>query len=485
MANLLIAGGTVLTMDGQRRVLDDGAVLIRGDRIAEVGPAAELRSRFPDGRLETIDATGMAVLPGLIDAHGHAGHCLTKGIAEHVGSAGWGPLMEKIYFHATTPDFWLAESRLAALERLKFGVTTGTSMVGSAPRCDDPVYAGMVAQGYADLGGRIVVAIGTPGGGWPKDLTSWVSGTPERTMVTFEQAIQTVAAAMKEWHGKADGRVLVYPGPSSIMPSFEDVPRPIDPANPPAATRLDHDQANAMRRLAEQYDTGIHTHAYGGQFTAAKRAGVDCLGPRYSIAHCSGITPEEVQIIAATGTNVVHGPMTRAYMSARCPVVELLDAGANVVFGTDGTAPDRTFDILEKVRFGMWVQRHHFHDSHLIPPGKALEMVTVDAARALRLPDLGSPEPGKLADVTIVDLRKPHLAPIAMVPQRLAYMASGQDVHTVVVNGEVVMRDRQILTVDETTIMRDAERAFWEMVDRADVREDLEIPPRFWGSVRY
>ena len=190
--------------------------------------------------------------------------------------------MEKIYFHSTTPDFWLAESRLAALERLKFGVTTGVSMVGSAPRCDDPVYAGLVARGYADLGGRIVVAIGTPGGSWPKTFTSLASGTPETRSITLEQGVETITAAMKEWHGTADGRVKVYPGPSNIMPSFQDALRPIDPADPPAATDLDYAQANAMMHLAEEYDTGIHTHAYGGMFTAAKQGGVDCLGPRYS-----------------------------------------------------------------------------------------------------------------------------------------------------------------------------------------------------------
>ena len=482
MGDLLIAGGTVLTVDPARRVLDDGAVFIRGNRIAEVGPAAELRPRYAGA--DTLDATGMAVLPGLIDAHGHAGHTLTKGIAEHVGLAAWNPIVERVYFHHTTPDFWLAESRLAALERLKFGVTTGTSMVGSSPRCDDPVYAGMVAQGYAELGLRAIVALGTPGGAWPKTFTSLVSGTPEERSITFDQAIDTIRTAMREWHGSADGRVKVYPGPSSIMPSFQDA-GPIDPASPPAATELDHAQADAMLRLAEEFDTGIHAHGYGGQFLAAQRAGVRCLGPRYSVAHCAGITADEVRIIAETGTSVVHGPLTRAYTNARCPVVELLDAGATVVFGTDGTAPDRTFDVLEKVRFGMWVQRQHFRDTHLIPPGKALEMVTVDAAKALRLPDLGSLEPGKLADVTLVDLRKPHLAPIAMVPQRLAYMASGQDVDTVIVDGVVRMRGRTVLGVDEDRIMADATREMWAMVERAQVARSMGIPDGFWGSVRY
>ncbi len=483
MTDLLITGGTVLTMDPARRILDDGAVAIREDRIVEVGPADALRPRYPGA--QTIDASGMAVLPGLIDAHGHAGHCLTKGIAEHVGSAGWGELMERIYFHETTPDFWLAESRLAALERLKFGVTTGASMVGSAPRCDDPIYAGMVAQGYAELGARVIVAVGTPSGPWPKRFTSLRGSAPEELTVTFERAIQTVEAVMREWHGAADGRVNVYPGPSNIMPSFPGGGRPFDPASPPPATQLDHDQANAMLRLAEQFDTGIHSHAYGGMFAAARAGGVQCLGPRYSLAHCAGISEEEVRIIADSGTHVVHGPLTRAHMNARCPVVELLDAGVNVVFGTDGTAPDRTFDILEKVRFGMWTHRHHAHDPHLIPPGKALEMVTVNAARALRLPDLGSIEPGKLADLTLIDLRKPHLAPLAMVPQRIAYMASGQDVDTVIVNGKILMQGREVLGVDEEAILREAETAMWEMVERAGVREQMGVPAGFWGSVRY
>jgi 5-methylthioadenosine/S-adenosylhomocysteine deaminase len=483
MTNLLITGGTVITMDPARRVLDDGAVAIRGDRIVDVGPAAELRPRYE--AFQVLDAAGMAVLPGLIDAHGHAGHCLTKGIAEHVGSAGWGELMERIYFHETTPDFWLAESRLAALERLKFGVTTGVSMVGSAPRCDDPIYAGMVARGYAELGTRVIVAIGTPSGPWPKRFTSLRTGSPEPVSLTFDQGIRTVEAAMREWHGAANGRVKVYPGPSNIMPSLPGGGRPFDPASPPPATQLDHDQAKAMRRLAEEFDTGIHSHAYGGMFKAAKDGSVDCLGPRYSLAHCAGISAEEVRIIADTCTNVVHGPLTRAHMNARCPVVELLEAGVTVVFGSDGTAPDRTFDVLEKLRFGMWTHRHHAHDSHLFPPGKALEMVTVDAAKALGLPELGSIEPGKLADLTLIDLRKPHLAPLAMVPQRIAYLASGQDVDTVIVGGEVLMQGRKAPQVDESAILRDADRAMWEVVERAGVQGHMGIPERFWGSVRY
>lgn len=482
MTDILLLGGTVITMDPGRRVLRDGAVLIRGNRIVDVGSAAELGAR--SAQAEVIDTRGCIILPGLIDAHGHAGHCLTKGLGEHQGSARWGPLMEHIYFQSTTPDFWLAESRLAALERIKFGVTTGASMVGSSPRCDDPIYAGMVAEGYADVGGRIVVAIGTPNGPWPKTYTDRTGTTPVQRTVSFEDGVATTREAMRRWHDTAGGRVKVYPGPSSIMPSF-GTSVGLPPGEPREAGQLDHAQANAFLALADEFGTGIHAHGYGGMFSGAWRGGVKCLGPRYSVAHCTGITPDEVKIIADTGTNVIHGPLTRAYTRERCPVVELLDAGANVVFATDGTAPDRSFDVLEKVRFGMWLQRHTFNDTGLIPPGKALEMVTVNAARALCLDDLGSIEPGRLADITIIDARAPHLAPAALEPQRVAYMASGQDVSTVIVDGQVVMRDRKVLTVDEGAILDHANAAFWQMIETAGLRELLEIPEGFWSSVRY
>ncbi|MBI4578467.1 MAG: amidohydrolase family protein [Planctomycetes bacterium] len=479
MQDLLVCGGTVITMDPARRVLTNGAVLIRGNRIVAVGDVAELRAAYPDAA--ALDASAAAILPGLIDAHGHAGHCLVRCIAESVRTAAWNPVMERIYFHSTTPDFWRAEARLAALERLKFGVTTGVSITGGDPRCDDPIYAGGTAEGYTEVGTRVIVAVGPTYAPWPRQFTSWTSGAPRAVEVTFEQAIQTVAAALHRWHQSAGGRVLVYPSPAGLMPSFSASGRTFDALHPPVAQPIDHAQAKALLQLAEEYDTGIHTHAYGGMFKAAFDGDVDCLNPRYSVAHCTGISVEEIRIIADAGLHVVHGPMTRRNVAERCPVVELLDAGVNVVFGTDGTAPDRSFDILEKLRFGMWLQRSHFHDPGLLPAGKALAMVTVDAAKALGLSDLGSIEPDKLADLTIIDLRKPHLAPIAMVPQQIAYRASGQDVDTVIVDGKVRMRHRQVVGINEDDILADATAQMWETVERAGVQEHMALPEDFWG----
>ena len=135
--DLAITGGTVITMDGERRVLPGGAVGVRDGAIVvvEADPAAL------DPARETIDAGGHIVLPGIVDTHGHAGHSLTRGLGEGLDEGGWSDIVETIYFHASDIGFWEAESRLAALERLRFGVTTSVSMTGSSPRIDDARYA--------------------------------------------------------------------------------------------------------------------------------------------------------------------------------------------------------------------------------------------------------------------------------------------------------------------------------------------------------
>src|SRR5918999_3238181 len=164
MIDLVIDNGTVIPMDPARRVLVGGAVGIDGDRIVAVDARPD---QLPEARCR-IDATGKIVLPGIVDSHGHAGHSLTRGLGEGREEHGWMEIVEELYFRASDERFWQAESRLAALERLKFGVTTSVSMTGSSPRIDDARYAVAAATGYRELGLRHVVAAGPPNGPWPR-----------------------------------------------------------------------------------------------------------------------------------------------------------------------------------------------------------------------------------------------------------------------------------------------------------------------------
>lgn len=475
--DILVTGGTVVTMDGAFRVIENGLVALRGDRIAAVGPADDGAEGYDAAR--TIDARGKIVLPGLIDAHAHAGHGLTKGLAEGRGGPFWLDLMERLYHRATTPEFWYAEGLLSATERLKFGVTTGLAMPGSSPRADDARYAGEGVRAYEEVGLRYVLAIGPPNGPWPFPYAEWRDGGPVERPTTLEGALATAEAAIRAFDGRAGGRIRVALGPSSIAPGHAPDAPTVE------AARF---QARELRRLADAYRVPIHAHAYGGMIARAARDYPELLGDDLSLAHCTGIGPDEVRILADAGVAVVHGPLTHAFIQDWCPVIELLEAGVTVAIGTDGSSPDRSFDLLAQVHPAMQLQRVHYRDPAVLPAGKALAMVTIDAARALGLDrDLGSLESGKKADLIVLDARQPHLQPhaAALAPHRLAYAATGADVETVIVDGRVLLDGRRVLTVDEGAVLALAQREAGALLDRGGARDTLALPPEFWTGTRY
>jgi len=472
---ILIVGAAVVTMDTERRVLEPGYIHVRGDRIAGVGAwqqgATEVQVPGVSPRAELIDAAGMIALPGLVDTHGHAGHGLTKSIGEHLDD-GWVPLVESIYYRYSTPDFWYAEAQLAAVERLRYGTTTGFSMLGSSPRADDPVYAARHMDGHRRVGGRNILGIGPANPPWPKRCARWAAdGRLEAEYeLTLERAVEVSEEVVRSYRADpAQSRLLVQVAPSRVgnQPGF-DV----------AANRW---LADELKRIAADAGVMINGHAYGGDVDFAHEH-LDILGPGTMLAHCTGLSEREVEILGATRTAVSHGPSTRAFQRARCPVIELMRAGALVTISTDGSGPDRTYDLFKEMRTAMILQRSYFHDSSLLPPGQALAMVTIDAARGLGLDHLvGSLEAGKKADIVLIDAHQAHLYPAIQPVHRVVYAAAGQDVDTVIVDGEVLMRGRRVLTVDETEVLDLANREALAAMRRAGVDAEILMPPGIWG----
>ena len=165
---------------------------------------------------------------------------------------------------------------------------------------------------------------------------------------------------------------------------------------------------------------------------------------------------------------------------------ELLDAGVTVLLGSDGVAPDRSYDMFRHMFQCMHYHRTYFHDPSYLPAGKVLEMVTIDAARGLGMEDeIGSLEAGKKADIILVDLYKPHLYPLNMAPYRIACYANGADVDTVFVNGKLLMENRQVKTVLESEVLDLAQTAIEKAIDRTGLQSLLEIPEHFWGHSRF
>ena len=257
-ADILITNGTVITMDSGRRVLENGAVAIVGDRIVAVGSTADLSARFSPR--EVIDASRKIVMPGLIDGHGHAGHGLVKTLGTDTRQ--WNTATEKIYANGSTVDFWRADALLTSVERLRFGVTTSLTLFGGGDmviRTDDQKYGDAYLQAVQDVGIRYFLAVGPRRPPFPRTFTEWNGNVSRDVPVTFErqlevsearlallQARTNVAQAIADYY-IADAsyvRALGSPSratpapatpPSTVMPPATTPVTP-PPTTPPAAT---------------------------------------------------------------------------------------------------------------------------------------------------------------------------------------------------------------------------------------------------------
>jgi len=475
-ADILITEGTIITMDRDRRVLNDGAVAIVGNRIAAVGTTTELRVRFHASQV--IDARRKVVMPGLIDGHGHAGHELLKTLA--ADSDKWDAIVERIYAHGSTPDFWKADAMLAGLERLKFGVTTSVNFFGGGDnvyRVDAPGYGEAYLNAIRTVGVRWILGVGPRRGPYPSSFTEWSGGVRRDVQVSFERQMEVSETLIRKGNGLGDGRVHM----AVVFPT-------ISPDEHLAGEALDEvkREARIARDLSKRYQVLFLQDGHTRGTVKYANDVLGLLGPDVILSHATNLTDEEIRLVASTGTRISHNPSSVFSMNGRCPVTELIDAGAIVMLGSDGVAPDRSFDMFRHMFQATRYHRFYFHDARVLPAGKVLEMTTIDAAKALGMEnEIGSLEPGKRADVILVDWFKPHLVPMNMPVYRMVYYASGGDVATVIVDGRVLMRDRHVLTVDEERVLNTAERES-ELADRrAGLPDDpTALPDGFWGTTR-
>ena len=474
MADILVRGGVLVTMDADRRVIEDGAVAIAGDRIVAVGPTAEVEAAHPAATV--IEAKGRAILPGLIDGHAHAGHGLVKTMGGGDSEA-WSEACRIIYTTASPPSFWRAEARLAALERLRNGVTTGVSLLGggdSVMRVDDPAPGEAHAAGVGEVGIRAIVAVGPTRPPHPWRYALWEGGHRIDTDITFERQAEVVGVLIERLHGAQAGRLSV----ATLMPVYRET------RHDPAEVALIERQGRIIRELGRKAGTLFHQdgHRRGSIAMAERMFGLN--GPDAFYSHCTDLTEEDIESVARTGVAIVHNPTAIAQVRGHCPVPLLLERGVTVMLGSDGTAPDRGTDMFRHMVMCARLHQRAARDERLMPPGKLLEMVTIDAARGLGMAQaIGSLEAGKKADVITVDLATPHAYPPNMPVHRLVFFAGGADVRDVIVDGRILMRERIVTTVDEKEVLAEAAAETEAMLDRSGLRHMITSDPGF-GRVR-
>lgn len=468
--DILIAGGTVITMDPARRIIEDGALAIVRDRIVAVGTTSELQARFKARQL--IDAQRKIVMPGLIDGHGHAGHAILKSFGAETAA-------KRLYAHGSTPDFWRADAALAGLERLKAGVTTSVNLLGGGSdvyRVDDPKYADAYLAAIRDIGVRWFLGVGPRPGPYPSAFTDWTGNSPHNIQVSFDRQLEVSDTLIRKWNNAAEGRIKM----AVVFPT-------ISPKPELSGAALDQikREARAARDLSKRL--GVFFLQDGHMRGTVKFANdeLGLLGPDVILSHAIELTDEEIELLAKTGTRVSHNPSAIFSIMGRNPTTELIDAGAIVMLGSDGAAPDRSYDMFRHMFQATRYHRRHFRDPSVLPAGKVLEMATIDAARAIGMEkEIGSLENGKKADIILIDWFKPRLMPMNMPVHRVVYFANGEDVATVLVDGRVLMRDRKVLSVDENAALSFAQREADLGFKRAGLENSTVLPEGFWGKTR-
>ncbi len=443
--DILITHGHLFTLQGQGvGYVADGAMAIQGTRIAAVGPTADLVERFK--AQETINASGCAVLPGLIDAHMHTPLAIVRGVAQDV--AHWMQRALAPYSRHITPEAALAGTRLNILEALKAGTTTLVDYARPVPGW---------AEAFEQVGvrARLTPTINAlpPGG-----MADWqVGDLYPFDPVAGQAAIDAAVAFAQDWHGVAEGRITVMLGPQ-------------------APDMLPRDQLLQVKRIAEREGWMIHMHvAQGdreidqmlGRYSQRTPAFLDSLGyldEGLLAVHLTEATEDEAALIARRGARMALCSGSIGIIDGIVPPTHAFrQAGGLVALGSDQASGNNCNNVFNEMKLTALFNKIRFRDPTVMPAWEVLRMATVEGARAIGLGDqVGSLEPGKQADLILVDLSALNLSPVLEAPVRnivpnLVYAGSGHEVRTVMVAGRVLVHDRQVLTVDEAAVRAEAQ----------------------------
>ncbi|WP_417548727.1 amidohydrolase family protein [Marinobacter segnicrescens] len=437
-----ITNTTAITMDSDRRVIENATILFENDRITAVGLADEVAV---PAEAERIEGANMISLPGLIDSHAHAGHGLTRNLGGGDGDA-WFQACEAIYTRESTPGFWQAEARLSGLERLKAGITTCTMLLGGGAdhyRTDTVEAGNLHCEATREIGIRTMLAVGLNRRPFPKAYRSL--DLAKEVSLSFEDQLEVcgeLARTNRDFLNDCAGICLIMPvySPEDFAQAPEDIRR----------------MCRAVMDLREDHGLLFTQDGHrSGSIALAEELAI--LGPWAYLSHSVDLTPEDMAAAKRSGASIVHNPSAIMSVLGRCPAPELRDMGVNVALGSDAAAPDRGYDMFRHMAQCLHYHRRHFRDPEVMMPSDVLQMCTIDAAKAIGMEaELGSLEVGKKADIIMLDRRKPHLYPPMMPLTTVAQFANAADVDTVIVNGKIRMKNRQT-ALDESAILDAAE----------------------------
>jgi 5-methylthioadenosine/S-adenosylhomocysteine deaminase len=447
----ILANACVVTVNGGNDILDRGSVLVQADRITAIGNVAKLAASAPDATI--IDCSGKILMPGMVNTHTHLFQTLLKGPGDDLPLKKWFTCMTG----PAAVELTMADVRAAAMhgcvESIKSGVTTLVDFMYVHPR---PGLTQAVIDAYEATGMRGFVCRGFLSGG--ADL-----GVPQALIETPSAALSD-ARRLIELQNKPGGRVQVGLAPCMIWALDEAALR---------ATRALADKLGVLVTIhvsETQFEVEHSKRNYGSTDTAFLNQ-IGFLKPDVLAVHCVKCSSEDIGILRQRGVKVSHNPCSNMYLgSGLAPIPEMLKAGIPVGLASDGPASSNNHSLFQAMKFAALTQKGFHEDATIITAQQVLQMATIGGARAVGVDkDIGSIEVGKKADLVVVELSDAFATPVHDPISALVYSALGHEPSLVVVDGVIVMRDREILTVDETAVRRTAQTAAERLTRRAKI----------------
>lgn len=425
--------------------MDENSSIVRGDVLIRDGRIADIAPEIDDTVNQVIEARGCAVLPGFVQTHIHLCQTLFRGAADDLSLIDW--LKKRVWpmEAAHTPQSIRASTQLGIAELIKGGTTCALTM--ETVRHTEEVLRVVEETGFRATVGKCMMDKG--------------ADVPAELQEDTSDSIRESVALIENWHGKAGDRIRCC-----FAPRF--------------AISCTRELLTEVSRLARQHQVMIHTHASEnkneceivenetGMRNVTYLDSMGISGGHVLLAHCVHLDDEEMDTLARTGTNVAHCPSSNLKLgSGIARVAEMLGRGISVSLGADGAPCNNRLDMFTEMRTAALLQKALL-GPEVLPAGQALRMATIDGARALGLADeIGSLEPGKRADVIVVDLNRPHATPERDVISALVYSAQPADVRATIIDGQIAMRDGKLLTLNEESVIEEANREASALETRA------------------
>lgn len=455
MIDLMIGNANIITVDAQRRVIQNGAIAIEGKNIIAVGKTEDILSKY--SARSVLDAQQFIAMPGLINCHMHLPQVLMRGVNDNV------EVMDKLknYIWPIQGNFdeedAFISTQLGLLEMIKAG-TTAFLGTGLHPRYG----IDSIAQAVLDSGIRGVISkyvMDHPGYALEKSALHpgmWEDG---------EESLKMACDLIEKWHGKDEGRLQVWFSPRSVGGVSEELFLRV-------SELAKHYQVGITAHWAEVQNNADYTLSRLGLLPAEYAQKVGMLGGNVTLVHGIYFEDNEIDLLAKTKTNICHCPVCNAKLAmGTAKVSTMLEKGVNVCLGNDGMPVNNTADMFREMRTALLMQRNLYRNPSFPTAAEAIEMATINGARSILSEKMvGSIEVGKRADIILIDSRKPHLVPVHDPVSAVVWAANGEDVDTVIIDGKIVMEKKRVLTINEEEVIELAERRKNIILEKAKVK---------------